>query len=88
MLSKILGAVKLSIDGVQIITQKKLDPSALQQFTPKWVIQFSSNEPNDSNYYKVELQNDFLLIKSHALSDLDDTRKKNLWQALKSLFKA
>lgn len=88
LLAKILGAVKLSIDGVQIITQKKLDLSAIHQFTPKWVIQFSSDEPDNSSYYEVEMQKGFSLIKSHALSDLNDARKKSLWQALKSLLTA
>lgn len=85
LLSKILGAIRLSLDGVQIVSQQNPDIHAVKKLEPKWVIQFSSETTDDIPYYIVTPVEGLSLIKSHALGDLDDARKKSLWMALKGL---
>ncbi len=85
LLTKILGAVKLSIEGVQIITQSDGDLSVINQMEPKWVIQFINEESGNIPFYQVTTQEGYSIIKSHSLCDLDDSRKKSLWAALKGL---
>ncbi len=81
LLAKILGAIRLSLDGVQIISQQKPDFQAIKMLSPKWVIRFSNDYPKD--YYKAESIEGSIIVNSHLLSDLDDARKKSLWMALK-----
>jgi hypothetical protein len=88
LLSKILGAIRLSLDGVQIISQQSLDFQYISNLAPKWVIQFSNEATDDIPYYVATTIEGVSLIKSHTLGDLDDARKKSLWMALKGLIQA
>ncbi len=85
LLSKILGAVKLHMDGVQIINQPSFTPEALKTLSPKWAIRFSSDASDSLPYYEATAVDECKVIKSHPLAELDDARKKNLWMALKGL---
>lgn len=86
LLSKILGAIKLSLDSVQIISKKNLDFKFIKNYAPKWVLQFSNDSDSEFPYYIVTSIEGVSIIKSHVLADLDDARKKSLWMALKGLF--
>lgn len=85
LLSKILGAVKLHIDGVQIINQPSLTQAVLETLSPKWAIRFSNDASDSLPYYSATAVGGCKVIKSHPLAELDDARKKNLWMALKGL---
>lgn len=85
LLSKILGAVKLHIDGVQIIHPPSFTPEVLKTLSPKWAIRFSNDATDNLPYYETTAVGECKVIKSHPLAELDDARKKNLWMALKGL---
>jgi DNA polymerase III psi subunit len=85
LLSKILGAIKLSLDSVAIKHQNKLDLST--GIKPKHVIYFG--EPvNGLSFYEPLTANDVSVVLSESLDSLmtNDDAKKKLWQALKKQF--
>ena len=85
LLSKILGAVNLSLDGVQVVSFPTEPLKSIQPLSPKWVIQFTGEKTDSLPFYEVTTQQGYSIIKSHRLSDLDDARKKSLWKALKGI---
>ena len=86
LLSKILGAIKLSIDSVTIKYQPSLDISSWIQ-KPKHLIFFGDPVKGLQQYEAIEA-NGVSIVTSESLSDLlkNDTSRKRLWQALKVQF--
>jgi len=85
-LSEILKAVKLTLEGVQIIEQPELDLAGFGT-KPDRVIYFG---PQVAGLVKYELiqANGTSLVLSDPLRDLlkDDTLRKKLWGSLRQLF--
>jgi len=86
LLSKILGAIRLSLDSVSIKYQSTLDLSAWVE-KPKYLIYFGEPVKGLQPYEVVEA-NGVSIVISEGLSYLlqSDTSRKKLWQALKKQF--
>jgi len=86
LLSKILQALKLSVDSVTIKYQKTFDLSGWIQ-KPKQVIYFGDPVKGLAQYEVVEA-NGVSIVISESLRDLlqSDPSRKKLWQALKKQF--
>lgn len=85
-LSKILSALKLSLERVTLIYQPKLDLAALI-VKPERVIYFGPLPAGLTHYECIEAQG-VALVASEDLSQLltNDPARKKLWTALKQLF--
>lgn len=86
LLARILTALKLSIDGVTIVHQPKLDLSAFT-IKPEKVIYFGALPAGLTHYERIEAQG-VALVASEELEQLltNDPARKKLWTALKQLF--
>jgi DNA polymerase III psi subunit len=86
LLSKILGALRLSLDSVSIKYQTTLNLSIWPQ-KPKQVIYFGETV-NGIQPYEVIEADGVSIVTSEILSDLlkNDASRKKLWQALKQQF--
>ena len=86
LLSKILGAIRLSLDSVSIKHQPTLDLSAWIE-KPKHLIYFGEPVKGLQPYEVVEA-NGVSIVISESLSSLlqNDPSRKKLWQALKKQF--
>lgn len=88
LLRKILASVRVSLESVQIITNPEINVSSLRIFNPSLVVAFGTQfTPAVTSYQSLE-QDGVRLIQSDSLSQLDDVKKKNLWNALKQAFSA
>ncbi len=87
LLSKILGAIKHSLDSVNIVHQSQLDVTQFS-FKPEIVICFGSGAKGLALYEPIEV-NQVSIVLSESLTDLikNDASRKLLWQALKKQFK-
>lgn len=83
-LSKILAALKLRLESVQIVQCKSLE--ALLPLSPSKVISFGPLLKSDATYYEATAHEGISLIHADALNQLDDAKKKTLWIALKAMF--
>lgn len=83
LLSKILGSVKLQLQGVTILTMPTIDFEIVKMYKPNWILSFGSKVPETIKPYSPESYNGFKIIQSDALPALDETKKKGLWSALK-----
>jgi len=86
LLSKILGAVRLSLDGVQIVEQSILNITDLS-VKPRRIICFTDVAAGLTSFESMEVDG-VLLVISPALGDLlkDEAARKKLWGALKAQF--
>lgn len=86
LLSKILGAIKLSLAAVKVVAAQviKLDELPHAQAADSLLIFGTKTEPSVELYKKEKIKN-FHVIAADALNQLDDAKKKNLWLALKQL---
>jgi DNA polymerase III psi subunit len=86
LLAKILGAIKHSLDTVNIVYQPQLEVSKLS-FKPEKVICFGNGAKGIALYEPIEADQVSIVI-SDSLSDLlkNDAARKQLWQGLKKQF--
>ncbi len=86
LLSKILGALRLSLDAVSVKHQTTLDLSNWIQ-KPKHLIYFGDPVKGIQQYEVIEA-NGVSIVTSESLSDLlkSDASRKKLWLALKQQF--
>ena len=86
LLSKILGALRLSLDSVLVKHHTTLDLSHWIQ-KPKHLIYFGDPVKGIKQYEVIEA-NGVSIVTSESLSDLqkNDASRKKLWQALKQQF--
>ena len=86
LLSKILAALKLSLDSVSIKNQPSLDLSQWIQ-KPRHLIYFGEAVKALPQYEVVEA-NGVSIVISESLKDLlsNESSRKKLWQALKKQF--
>ncbi|NOT76558.1 MAG: hypothetical protein HOP08_16640 [Cyclobacteriaceae bacterium] len=88
LLSKILQAVRLSLESVRIVEMTPFDLSAMIE-KPSKVLAFLA-PPKGLASYEVVQTGDTSIIFSDPLDILmtDDAAKRKLWNTLKSLFSA
>lgn len=86
LLAKILGAIKHSLDSVNIVHQPQLEVGKLS-FKPEKVICFGNVAKGLALYEPMEADQVSIVI-SESLSDLlkNDAARKQLWQGLKKQF--
>lgn len=87
LLSRILGSIKLSIDTVQIVSATEISLNELNNYNPSAILAFGVTFTPTIKPYSAEVINGITLIWAEKLADLDEAKKKNLWNALKEGFK-
>ena len=86
LLSKILGSVKLSLSAVKILQRDHADVNDLGTLNSRKIISFGVDvNPVQKRYEYVPIDGVHVIV-SDSLADLDDTRKKQLWIALRQMF--
>lgn len=88
LLKKILTAVRLSLDSVQIVIRTEATLDSLSTYNPSVVISFGTQLQPSVTPYQSNEKDGIRIIQSDALNQLDDVKKKNLWNALKQAFSA
>jgi flagellar motor switch/type III secretory pathway protein FliN len=86
LLQKILTSVKLSVDAVQVVTRVSLSLKSLASLSPGRVLIFGAHTEEEIVLYQQTPAQGFIVIKADDLTQLDDTKKKNLWNALRQMF--
>lgn len=86
LLDKILNAVKLTLNQVRVIEKTPVDLNELTVFSPTVVISFGSEINQVSKHYEILNWNGIAVLKADPLSELDEPRKKRLWEALRKMF--
>lgn len=87
LLEKILTSVKLDINSIRMVVQPRVELKALLTYSPARVLIFGSETSEDIAFYQQITAQGFIVIRADDLSALDDQKKKNLWIALRELFK-
>jgi hypothetical protein len=88
LLARILGSVKLSLAAVQITHATTFSLEDALVFQARTILSFGVDLAGVSQRYEAVSFGDASVIVADAMGELDDTRKKNLWTALKQIFKA
>ena len=86
LLQKILTSVKIDINAVQIVVQPSVDLETLQIYSPARVLIFGSEVTQEISFYQATPAQGFTVIRADDLTQLDDQKKKNLWNALRQMF--
>lgn len=86
LLEKILTSVKIDIHSVQMISLPIVSLTSLTNFAPARVLIFGSATKEDIGLYQQTPAQGFIVVKADDLTQLDDSRKKNLWMALRPMF--
>lgn len=86
LLSKIISALKISIDSITISSQPILDLSFFKGKTGKLI--YFGDLPAGIAYYEVLNSGDIAFICSESISQLLDNEasRKHLWMGLKKMF--
>lgn len=88
LLSRILQAVNLSLESVRIMYQQSLDLSSWSE-KPKRLIAFVTPPKGLSLYETVQVGKTSMIFSDPLdILNTDDTAKRKLWSALKTLFPA
>lgn len=86
-LRKILGFVKFSLEGVQILTYEEVAVSDLKVFNASVVLSFGTKLTPSLSPYETHTVKGAQIIYATALGSLGDHEKRNLMSALKEAFK-
>ncbi|HYF69717.1 MAG TPA: hypothetical protein VD884_16345 [Ohtaekwangia sp.] len=84
-LIKMMGALKLSLAAVQIITRHDFELDDLHAFSPRQIIALGSRMKTGALYEHLHEDGVSIVMGDH-LDELDDQKKKRLWIALKQMF--
>ena len=86
LLTKIISALRISIDAITIVTRPGLDVTYFQQKTNHLL--YFGILPAGVSYYEVLQSGDLSFICSESLAQLVDNEqaRKQLWQGLRKLF--
>jgi len=85
-LSRLLQAVKQSLASVQVIIKKEFSLDEFSVLSPKRILAFGSALKSSNAMYETISVGETSVIVSESLDQLDDTKKKSLWTALKVMF--
>ena len=86
VLTKILAAVKLRLDSVQIVSRTEFTIEDFQTFSPSKILAFGATLKTPANPYESLSIQGTALVMADALHLLDDAKKKALWLALRQMF--
>jgi hypothetical protein len=86
VLAKMLVAVRLSMDTVQIVIRQDFTIEELAPLQSAKVLAFGTNLKTPAALYQHLSLNGISLIVADSLDQLDDVKKKNLWLALRQMF--
>lgn len=87
LLGKILSSVKLSLSKIQVISQDKIDLEELSLFKPPVVLSFGCRIKQIDTPFRIVDWNGIRIVEADALNLLNEASKKQLWTALRELFK-
>lgn len=85
-LTKMIGALKLSPAGVQMLCLPHLKAEDLNAWAPAKVVVLGTVFQSSSKQYEPINFDRNTFVVGDSVSKLDDARKKSLWQALKKMF--
>lgn len=85
-LSKIMNALKISVNAVHILCLQSVSLNTLLPLSPSKVISFGVPVNPQIKSYENTVLEGVNIIQADALDGLDDTQKRNLWIALKGMF--
>jgi hypothetical protein len=88
LLEKILKALKLSLASVQIAVRSQFSVEDFMAFSSKFIIAFGSSLKNSEKLYEGIQIDGTTIVAAHALDELDEGRKRNLWLTLKQVFQS
>jgi hypothetical protein len=88
LLSKILGAVKLTVASVQIVVKREFSVEDFDLFSPRCIIAFGATLKGSSKKYELIPTDTASVIIADELRQLNDVTKRNLWLALKQVFQS
>jgi hypothetical protein len=88
LLGKILHAVKLSLAKVQIMTRIEFSVDDFKIYRPTYLIAFGARCKDSAEMYENLSINEASIVVAHDIDQLDDARKKRLWQTLKQVFQS
>jgi hypothetical protein len=89
LLSKILGSVKRTLASVQVLTLREAETDDLLMYRPSKIIAFGSSlrvSGKTVQSYKSFMHDQVVVLQADSLDQLDDAKKKNLWNMLKEMF--
>ncbi len=88
LLTKILGALKLSLAAVQCITRPAFSVTDFKSNPLLYIISFGSSYAESQVLYEPMEKDGIQLILSESLTVLtaDDSKRKNLWAGLKKMY--
>ena len=86
LLIKILNSIKLNLASVQIVTQKKFDIDELTAYSPIQILTFGSFSNSKVALYQLISLKGVSVLHADALHELNETKKKILWSALRQMF--
>ena len=89
LLSKILGSVKRTLASVQVLTLSEAETDDLLFYHTTRIIAFGSPLKVSGKSilpYHSFRHDQAIVLQADSLDRLDDTKKKNLWIALKDMF--
>jgi hypothetical protein len=87
LLARILGSVKLSLAAVQIVHAPTFSVEEAIIYQAKTILSFGVALAGVSRPYEAVSIGDVSVIVADAMDALDDAKKKNLWAALRLVFK-
>jgi hypothetical protein len=85
-LTRMLGALRLSLAAVQIIHRSEFSVEELSTLAPTRVLAFGAIPKPALPLYENQNLNGISIIISESLNELDDPKKKILWTALRGMF--
>ncbi|MEJ1241600.1 hypothetical protein WBG78_25860 [Chryseolinea sp. T2] len=87
LLAKILSSVKLSLAAVHIVTASSFTTADALIYEAKTILSFGVPFKGVNQSYEVNTLDNVEIVYADAIGALDDLRKKNLWVALRQVFK-
>lgn len=86
LVGKILSSIRLSLPLVQVINRSEFSVEDLAAFAPTRIISFGATLKAPHKMYENTVLGSTSVIVADSLTQLDDARKKSLWQALRVMF--
>lgn len=86
VLTKMIGALRLSLASVRIITRPEFTLADIAAYAPTKVIALGATFKASTELYKCLSLDGVSVVAGDALPALDDVKKKNLWLALRQMF--
>ena len=87
LLARILGSVKLSLSAIQIVSAPTFSVEDASIYQAKSILSFGVPVAGVLRPYEAVSIGNVSVIAADSMDALDDVKKKNLWVALKQVFK-